>query len=1181
MRLKKIEIIGFKSFADKVVLEFHPGITAIVGPNGCGKSNISDAFRWVLGEQSAKSLRGKQMQDVIFAGTTHRKPLNFAEVTITFADINGLLPVDYEELAVTRRLHRSGESDYFINRNPVRLKDVQSLFLDSGVGKDAYSIFEQGKIDQVINYTALERRYIFEEAAGIIRFLQRKREALRKLEQSDQNMMRVKDIHQEVEKQIIVLEEQAEKARIYKENKALLESLEKAVFVAKWDNLLKKNEDIEVKQNKQKGEIELINQSIEALHTTLQEAKASLASQEKGLRAKSEEVFKTRSDKEIKSRERMSAQERLKEILAKEKKWQHELELMVEKRKSRQNESRDTSKQQKEIEKHLAAQEKVLKAQREKTSALESEVGKLRDQQQKSQQELVKLLQSDNQIESELKQNTVRLENNHDRKEQLEERKKKMQDVLKELGETAKEKKKLVDQASKIIDDQKKVFNACEQRLQEASQGIQKAQQEKDALQQEIAESKARQKTLQRLRDEMEGFSAGSKRLLQEASNPKSPLHQKLKGLYELIAPQTGGEAALAAVMRPYSQTLVVETEGHFQEVVAFAQKNKLKDFSLICLESIGHDERLNVKGLVSLLSRVAESTIAQHFLSKAFVAGDVVTALKSLKMDSGIEIWAEDGAFVDRHGVVFYTTQTENNVFLREAEIKTLDKKLKESEAARVTIEEQLKKLQEQRTQLQTERNELDKNIRREEMKLVEVNFALQRINGDLEKTKKEDAQIESDLKALEKGIENLTKILADLNARHTEAKAKVAEVQKNSSSLNNDLEKKATVLKSEQRDLQEKETAYQKISDDNRKLVHALNVIEVKDLESQQQEKRLEEEIKGSREQQAQIQKQSTQFDTMLEEVEKMLSDVIKACSQLELEVGKKRTAIEEIENKIAQERNRTKTHEEALYQLGMQSAQAASSRQSIETELQDRFHLTIDEARALNFNLEKTLEQTERQVRALRTEMEQAGDINMTSIEEYEKNKERYQFLNGQIDDITMSKQELIDIITQLDDESRKIFSETFEKICTNFKKNFKILFNGGEADLQFTETQDVLEAGIEIIARPPGKQMRSINLMSGGEKCLTAMALLFAIFEVRASPYCILDEIDAPLDDSNVERFVNVVKQFVEKCQFIIITHNKRTMAIADRLFGVSMEEKGVSRLLSIEFSNETAPEPVPV
>lgn len=1180
MRLKKLEILGFKSFADKTLLEFDLGITGVVGPNGCGKSNIADAFRWVLGEQSAKSMRGNKMPDVIFAGTTNRKPLNYAEVTITLSDIAGQLPVEYEEVAVTRRLHRSGESDYFINRHPVRLKDVQNLFLDSGMGKNAFSIFEQGKIDQVINFTPLERRYIFEEAAGILRFLQRKREALRKLEQSDQNLNRVRDIHQEVEKQIIVLEQQAEKARVFKENKAKLEALDKGVFLAKWDNLQNRRDDTNKKEGDLKIQTENANQQLASFLSALQEAKGDLAQADKTLRTRSEDVFKARSDKEIKSREKLSNQERLKEFLAKEKKWQHELESMIEKRKMRRGEFQNTQKQQKDIEKELERQETTLKARREKSHTLDVEVAKLRDEHYIAQQDLLKLLQTENQVESELKQNTVRLENTQERKEQLLSRKDILTETIKELTQNVKEKKKHVQESSESIDRQKTGLDAIDQQLQGLSVEIRSSQEELESILQEIAESKARQKALLRLRDDMEGFSAGSKKLLQEGSNPKSPLFNKLKGLYEFMVPQSGSEASLAAVMRPYAQTLVVKTKNELADVIAYAQKNKLKDFSLICLEDLGEDTSQDKlpKGVALLLESVVHNELSSHFLRTSFLSDTSETALKLIKKIKGAEVWCQDGAFIDRHGVIFYITQGENNIFMREAELKALEMKLSELDNSRSRKDTAVKNLVQKKESLQAERIELDKAIRRSEMKLVEVNFGLQRANADLEKASNESKQVESDTKNLSLAIEKLTALLSELNQKHVEAKAKASQIRKHSQALEAELEKMASALKLEQRDLQEKESAYQKIADENRKLLHALNVIEVKDLESEQQEKRLEEEIQSSREMQSQIKIKSEEYEQVLGEVETALVQVVSVCAELEKDVAKKRGAIEKIENQINQSRNILKKLEGDLYQTGIQAAQVDSSRQALEEELQERYHLSIEEARRLGIALDRPLDQAERQIRALRHDMDAAGDINMTSIDEFDKHKSRYEFLNQQIDDLNISKQELIEIITQLDSESRKIFKETFDQICANFKKNFKILFNGGEADLQFTETADVLEAGIEIIAKPPGKQMRSINLLSGGEKCLTAMALLFAIFEVKPAPFCILDEIDAPLDDSNVERFVNVVKQFIDRCQFIIITHNKRTMAIADVLFGVSMEEKGVSKLLSIEFSRDVAPEP---
>lgn len=1183
MRLKKIKLLGFKSFADSTTLEFNEGITAVVGPNGCGKSNIADAFRWVLGEQSAKSLRGHKMNDIIFAGTSSRKPLNFAEVTIVLDNSDSSLPIECSEVAFTRRLHRSGESEYFINGNHVRLKDIQSLLLDSGMGKDAYSIFEQGKIDQVINYTPVERRYIFEEASGILRFLQRKREALHKLDQSDQNFIRVKDIHTEVEKQIVILEQQAEKARVFKEQRHKLEILEKGLFVVKHENLQRKCHDFFKKEEQQKLRHTEITVLIEQHKNELHNAKEMLEESEKALRRQNEEMYRTRSEKEIKVREKFNNQERLKEAVTKEKRWQHELETLLEKRQLRQSEKIQLQRQQKELEKNLHQMESASQAQREHVKGMEHDLANLRIQHQNAQQQLMKLLQGESELESELKQNGVRLENHRERHGQLFLRNQRLLELIKELQTQVKEKKSSLQTISEDIDSQRDILDEHEQKILEFTQEINILQTKSDGLQTELAESKARQSILLRLKHDMEGFSTGSKRILQEASNAKSPLYKKIFGLYEYLTPQAGAEMALAQIMKPYAQTLVVQTRQDLVHVMDFATQNKLKDFSLFCLENLIKTEQGSVLSkshkIKELNDFVTSSDNVKHFLRNVFLTGTHEEAEECAKTHAGASVWIEDGSYLDRHRVFFSFSQGENNVFLREAELKSLEKKVEDKRKERNFEEIKLKDLQERRTLLQNERGELDKRIRREEMKLVEVNFALQRTQGDLDKALSEIKQFELENKSIEEASEQLSALLNELHLKHKVAKSKLEEEKKLSAALNQDVEQKLQFLKNVQKDMQEKEMKLQSEAEANRKIIHALNVLDVKDLESQQQEVRLMEEIENVRESQTQIKQRTEEFEISLEKTELSLKDVIAVLSGKEQTVTMHKKAILEMDANLSLQHEKLKHQDNELHQIAIQLVQIESARQSLEDELQERYHLTIDEAKKLDIKLEKSLEQTEKQIRMIRQEIEAAGDINMTSIEEFDKYKTRYEFLNHQMDDFNMSKQELNQIITQLDGESRKIFKDTFEIIRSNFKKNFKILFNGGEADLQFTDTNDVLEAGIEIIAKPPSKQMRSINLLSGGEKCLTALALLFAIFEVKPAPFCILDEIDAPLDDTNVERFTNIVKQFIDKCQFIIITHNKITMSIADVLFGVSMQERGVSKLLSIEFSPNQASEPV--
>ncbi len=1166
MYLKKLKLSGFKSFADATVLEFHPGITAIVGPNGCGKSNISDAFRWVLGEQSAKSMRGAKMHDVIFAGTSKRKPLNLGEVCITFGEVGERLKTDYDEVSVTRRIHRSGESDYLLNRNSVRLKDVYDLFLDSGIGKDAFSIFEQGKLDQVINLTPLDRRYIFEEAAGILRFLQRKKEALGRLEQTEQNIERVKDIHKEVEKHITVLQLQAEKARCYKDDKSALEVLELSLAAARFAQFAKRSETLNLKEREKNESHERALHELHTLDLERQNSFIRLNHATREWQARKEEVFKTRSQKEIQTREREGQEERLREMGLKEEKWKKELLERVEKRKQRQIEAEYAQVKQHEVEQELSGLDQGRESQRESLRLLEHSVAETRDRQHAGHQELMRLLQTGNRIESDQKQASLRLEHANERKNRLLETQRSGEEHLAALAQSLDAKKREISSAAAYQQKQKEELAHFHAHIEKQSTQIKTCQERINKSLQEKAEVKARQNALLRLKEEMEGFSKGTRKLLQEAQNSKSLLFQKVKGLYEALNVEGEGNVALSVVLKPYSQTLVVETLADFKEIVAHAKKNGWSDFSLLCLE--GLPSPMPSKEPDALLAKFGDHFLTSHFLKEVMVRD---TAEESMSV--GQEAWIEEGIYVDRHRVVFYPAKGEGNVFLREAELNTLDKKISVLELERLELEQDLKILLQERNELQTEKTAFEQTMRQAEFKLVEERYALERFEAEKVKLLRDVERSQEEIDLLEESSAGLKQTMLELQSRHAEHKAQAEEAQRRVQAYNQELQERVETLKIEQQEMEVKESAYQKIADEKRKLGHLLNLFEVKDLESLQQEKRLEEEIALIQEKRSEIRLNRVDYDQKLEEIERSLQEIVEQCAQLESNAAAIKEEIQKVEEGLNLKREAIKQQEKEQHELGIQRAQLESADEALRAECLERYRLTLEEIQAQAQPLEESLDKAERQVRTLRRKIEEAGDINMTSIEEFDKHKERYEFLNKQLEDLASSKAELVAIITQLDEESRKIFKETFEIIRQNFKKNFDILFRGGESDLMFTESGDILEAGIEIVAKPPGKAMRSINLMSGGEKCLTAVALLFAIFEVKPAPFCILDEIDAPLDDSNVERFLNVVKQFTDRCQFIIITHNKRTMAIADRLYGVSMQEKGVSKILQMEFAKE--------
>lgn len=1177
MRLKSIEIIGFKSFADKVKIIVDLGITAIVGPNGCGKSNISDAFRWVLGEQSAKSMRGSKMPDVIFAGTSTRKPLNYAEVTITLTDVAGALPIDFEEVSITRKLHRSGESEYFINRQPVRLKDVQHLFLDSGIGKDAYSIFEQGKIDQIINLSTLERRYIFEEAAGILRFLQRKREALRKLEQTEQNVSRVKDIHQEVEKQIIVLEEQSKKAREYKENLKQVETLEKAIKVSKWDVLKIRFTDMSKKGEEIYSKIADVKAQLTLLQDENHKEKEAAHAKELAFRAQSEQVYKTRSEAEVKLKEKQALEEKLKEILVKEKRWERELEEMEERRLRREGERQGLLASQSTMSKRSSDLLKNLLTQQEKVKQLEEEVSVLRQKQQTGQREYLKRVQEENAAQRDVRESELRLENLLEKQATNKKKGESIVEIEKQLVASAEKQKALLEEVSVSIESQKGHFSTLEKDFTDLTEELEKSQERLDQINQELLSTRAREKVLLALQKEKEGFSSGSKKLLEESTNPNSSLFGKIKGLYEYFSPDKGVEAPIANVMRPYEQTLVVQTVEDYEAVISFCKERKMQDVSLLCVDVMRQlaGKHPSASG-ETLASRVQPNELSHHFLQGVEFSLENINLLtvyatahaKSTKN----AIAFVDGTMVDCHSVVFLGAPRDSNVFLRDAELKSLEKVANDLHASREQWATLVEALRQKLGAIQQERTELDKAIRKHEMRYVEVNFAFQKSMQERDKAKIEVKQLQGELVAISSAIEELKGAQNTLKESYLKAKEITTKLERETQDLGNELQTKTNALRQEGGRLKENEHSTQQQSDEQKKLIHSLHVLEVKDVEAAEQVKRLKEEIEIGKGTYLQVENRIETATVDLKKLEETLTKVARDCKELEERVCACKEALEKLQNKTREKQELLNKYEGEHAHMRLQSEQLQSHMDLLEGELKEQFNVSLQEVREgckEVFALKP--EGMEKQKKALKEMIGSLGDINMTAIEECDRQKTRYQFLGGQIDDLDLSKQELVTIIAELDGESRKIFKETFEIICHNFKKNFKILFNGGEADLKFTDTSDVLEAGIDIIAQPPGKQMRSIQLLSGGEKCLTAMALLFAIFEVKPSPFCILDEIDAPLDDTNVERFVNIVREFAHTCQFIIITHNKRTMAIADKLVGVSMEERGVSKLLAMDFS----------
>lgn len=1176
MRLKSLQLYGFKSFADKTKLEFTRGITAVVGPNGCGKSNIADAFRWVFGEQSAKSMRSSKMLDVIFSGTTKRKPLNIAEVTITLTGASESLATEYEEIAVTRRLHRSGDSEYFLNDKLVRLKDVHSLFLDSGIGK--ISFFEQGKMDMIIQSTPLERRVIFEEAAGICRFLQRRQESLRQLDHMATNLEQVEIGHRELLKQITILEAQAEKAMAFKALKMEQQQLEKGCFLAKVQKTRKKKSEAEGKDALAKETLDSETIKMKSLQKQGEESTLSLVSIEKAFLVQSEKLFALRGDREVKRAEVRDRQERIKESRVKESRWKRELEDLLIQAGQHADELIDLKKKQSNEKTDFSALQQVCLEQKKNVDTAEATVNNLRQKQQLAHREKLTSSQAENQASTEMTQNHIRLEGCMEKFQHGESRKEKIVAMEKEFLELLKEKSVTVKALKDEIEQRREAFYVVEENNEQLKGTLKEATSAIEECRLELNEKTARHKALGRLKQEMSGFSIASKKLLAINTDDESPFYGKIQRLSECFTSDAGYEKALAAALKPYGQTLVVETIADIKELLSFAKQHNLSDFSLFARETICINESLrHTRSMPSKAELFTDHTLqnplSRHFLENLIIYKNGCETDSYSLSESRESFWLEDGVFVDTNGVYFQASEGGSNPFLQEAELTLLAAAIMELEDRLKDRDSHFKKLDYQRIELHAELMTLDKNIRRTEMSLVEANFGLQRLNSDLEKNRKEQIDLDKEQKALRCSIDDRRELALEFAAKHQAAKEVLSAVTSQLVGLEEELLLHSDRLKRERQHLLEQEQIYQQALQGIHKSEHAIHLIEAKKAASVRQQERLQEELSLISEFLVDISAKDVAAASDLAEIEKLLLIAEDAFGNNESAVLTKKQAIAGLQKQILVTQDTVKALEVEKQRYSIEVDTQKTLLQNLSQEVKERYSLTLVDAEAQFPPLETTLEQAEKKARNLRQTIEAAGDINMTAIEECEKHKERHQFLTKQLEDLNASKIQLEQIISQLERESRKLFKETFELIAFNFRKNFAILFNGGEADLHFVGGDNMLEGGIDIVACPPGKQMRSISLLSGGEKCLTAMALLFAIFEVKVTPFCILDEIDAPLDDSNVERFANVVRQFTDRCQFIIITHNKRTMAIADLLCGVSMEEQGVSKLLQMEFVSE--------
>ena len=1179
MYLKRLEMQGFKSFADKTILEFKPGITSVIGPNGSGKSNIADAIRWVLGEQSIKELRGGKSADIIFAGTQSRKSLGFAEASLVFDNTDNKLPIEYQEVIVTRRIYRSGETGYFINKVQCRLKDVLELFMDTGIGKDGYSIIGQGKIDEILSNKSEDRRNVFEEAAGIVKFKTRKEESEKKLERTKLNVLRINDILTEIEGNLDPLKAQSEKAKKYIDLKTELKNIEVGLFVHNIEkfktDLEKVSQDITVMQencNLEEAKLEKIKIVKEDLKSTIDELTENIEkTQNLGFTSQKEieilnsniNVAKSKIQNNEENKERFNQE--IEEIKQKIEKSTQDMELKLSRKDSLKE---NKEKFEKELEEKLSMLEEINKTLSEKELEIEENKRKL-EENTDTKYEIDGIINEQKvnisnlekrmvQIQNEITNSISELDNTRFTKEELEkgfyEVQKQKNEITKEL-EKNKSKKNEIDEKIKSIDI--RINNSI----------------------QEFNFKESKYKFLVETEKEKEGFQRSVKALLKDCEKIKE-LGKGVRGaIAELIDVPENIETAIEMALGASMQNIVTDNEQDAKRLIEYLRKNNLGRASFLPISNVKGKKIEKIKGNNAGVLGVASDLIKYDKQYEGIILNLLGRTVIVENMDIGIKL-AKDNEnsfrIVTVEGDIITTTGAMSggsvskktvNILGRSKQIETLAKEIeqikklqedlkKEKENILNSSQDFLKQAQELENSLQT--IEIKYNVENE--KINTVNQNIQRISDHLAKLKQEKNEIETKKEEYLKNIEQENIKKSAIEEENINLKEKIthfSDANKDTQKQVDDLNFDITNLKISVSSFNESENSIdemaellkQEIENQNKNIENKKNQIEKMSAEQVELEKQIKQDEKNIEEIKNKVAKSDSDIEKMKNERQKSNEKL----TQKETEEVEEFKIIEDLKGQIVK--------------LDVKKSKLDDDLNNVITMLWNEYELTPNACE--EYPKPENIAITTRRVNVLRQDIRELGSVNVDSIEEYKNLKQRYDFMCEQRLDLENTSSKLRGIIAEITENMKTQFKEKFKIINENFGQTFKELFGGGEAKIALQDENNILECGIDIIAQPPGKKLQSMALLSGGERAFTAIALLFAILKMNPAPFCVLDEIEAALDDVNVNRYAEFLKKFAKGTQFLVITHRKGTMEAADTVYGVTMEEKGISKLLSMK------------
>ena len=1181
MYFKRLEIFGFKSFAQKTKLKFEPGVTAVVGPNGCGKSNIADAIKWVLGEQSAKELRGARMEDVIFNGTANHEPINVAEVSIVLDNTDKALAIDFDEVIITRKLFRSGESQYLLNKNIVRLKDISELLAGTGMGTSSYSMIEQGKIGLICSSKPEERRNLFEEASGITKYKVKKKEALRKLDHTQTNLVRINDIISEVERQIKSIERQARKAEKYKVDFDIVKDLDlkhsyfvyknllsqtKTLFIEEQD--LKKSEEktsekhIQLKDQVEEAKVAIyqINEKIQELHTKVSDTEAAI----------DKNGYTINMDKERITELRISVETETAQIEYLKKKNESKLRDMEELQEkvtiiSRQKEEKTLALNL--LDKRSADIVQEIESAHAKMKLNKTEVFNIVDMQTKTKNELIK-------IGADMQSKRARLDRLRNEQSEVEKEQTVFDTTMQDIGQKH-------EIAQNQVNENKQEFNGLRTALEDFSKTLSDLKYDISSKKGAIDVLSSKREMLAELAQKHEGFGSAVKAIIEKCQKDFPNIEPRL--FADVINVDSGYEQAVESFLGSLTNAVIVDKKEQAEVLIDFLRQENIGRVNFLVLDEVPLTDisPIQINECSPILEHITCSEQYKQLLN--YIFQNTYVSVSSGAVDEMFSKY-NDKSFVTKSSYLRQGPRIFDGAVI-EADFSVIGrkKKVKELEITiskmGVDIEAMVSKEVEIEKEVETCKIQIevsDNKLRDSELVFANIESERQALINNMKRIDDEKQVISAEVFEEKANIEDLTKRGEELNIQLNEVEKQNNTIQ--SLIINNEQDIKEKVSQRETTLLQMADTKGNltsiQVRFDNMNENLTLRKEECGEILQNVKEK--QELINSSKKRSEELSDEILQLEADKHALSESLKQLSSDKEQAVAQKSEENISYTEKESVLRSYEQNIQKFKDNIRDVEIKEKELSYKKESIIERIQQRYkedittiHLEIDDA--------TDWQQVNEQIKQLQQKLDRMGTVNLVAIEEHRELEERFSFLSRQRDDLVNAKESLLKAIQKINGTTKKLFLDTFEKVRSEFKNYYRMLFGGGQAEIFLMDERDVLECGIEIVVRPPGKKMQNILLLSGGEKALTAIALMFAIFKINPSPFCVLDEIDAPLDEVNVDRFTNVLQEFLKISQFIMITHNKRTMQMADVLYGVTMPQRGISRVVSVKLTENTKDE----